>query len=388
MLVRFMSNSKSSKMKYVEWYAKYIWPLHRRFVGRYLSQRCSQCIVSEKYVSLDHGVCPMCASRDDKDQCNAASDVKGGGTEHLSEEFHNLMCEAQGRGRQQYDVLVLLSGGKDSAFLLYHLRECYPGLRILAYTVDNGFFSEVARRNVEHIVKKMQVDHIVYRPSLSLFRKGFHYAINHLGSHGCSEVVDRLDGDLLHDLARHMAAQKEIPFLLSGVSWAQVEQIFQVEHYEMPRDRELSERTHTGPICIADVFDVEERKNWWQPNAYGSDQVARFLFPFYAWRYDEEYIKQFVMEHGLINKNDISPLVTNNDLIPVMGLIDIAKIGYSSFEIEFAQMVREGRADRRLWLNIFEINEYAGKTGWMLGPEVKETLKRLQIDSVEMGLPI
>ena len=383
-----MKDGNTSRVKYVEWYARHFWPIHRKFVGRYLSKRCSKCIVSEKYVALSDGVCPVCAELKPKVESSGLKDSATQALKGLADEFHELMRSAQGLGNKQYDVLLLLSGGKDSAFLLHRLREDYPKLRILAYTVDNGFFSPVAMNNIKFLVEKEQVDHLVYRPSLSLFRKGFRYAINNLGSNGCSEVVDRLDGDLLHDLARHEAAQREIPYLLSGVSWAQVEQIFNVKHYEMPRERELSERTHTGPICIADAFDEDEQKNWWQPGVYDKKNVARFLFPFYAWRYDEEYIKNKVIEYGLLNKRNISPLVTNNALIPVMGLIDIAKIGYSSFELEFASMIREGKADRRLWLSIFEINEYAGKTGWMLGPEVKETLKRLDIDPSEIGLPI
>lgn len=82
------------------------------------------------------------------------------------------------------------------------------------------------------------------------------------------------------------------------------------------------------------------------------------------------------------------PLVTNNATIPVMGIADINKIGYSSFEPEFAQMIREGKADRQLWLNIFEMNEYVGKTGWLLGKDVKETLAVLEINPTQIGLPV
>lgn len=62
---------------------------------------------------------------------------------------------ADGRGRE-YDCIIGLSGGVDSAYLAWRLRD--SGLRMLAVHVDGGWNSEVAVGNIERIVKSLKID--------------------------------------------------------------------------------------------------------------------------------------------------------------------------------------------------------------------------------------
>ncbi|HEX3048884.1 MAG TPA: hypothetical protein VHY08_29325, partial [Bacillota bacterium] len=62
-----------------------------------------------------------------------------------------------------YDVMVPLTGGKDSVFALYCMTRMVPGLRVLAFTWDHGFNEEQAWQNIHQAVKKTGVDHLVYR---------------------------------------------------------------------------------------------------------------------------------------------------------------------------------------------------------------------------------
>jgi N-acetyl sugar amidotransferase len=66
------------------------------------------------------------------------------------------MLREQGRGKA-YDAMVGLSGGIDSAYLAHLLsRDC--GLRLLAVHVDGGWNSEAAVRNIESIVRGLNID--------------------------------------------------------------------------------------------------------------------------------------------------------------------------------------------------------------------------------------
>ena len=56
-----------------------------------------------------------------------------------------------------YDSIVLLSGGKDSTYMLYQLVREF-GLRPLAFTMDNGFISPEAIQNVEKACNDLGVD--------------------------------------------------------------------------------------------------------------------------------------------------------------------------------------------------------------------------------------
>lgn len=62
----------------------------------------------------------------------------------------------EGRGRP-YDVMVGLSGGIDSAYLVHLIKTRYD-LRMLAVHVDGGWNSEAAVRNIELIVRKLDID--------------------------------------------------------------------------------------------------------------------------------------------------------------------------------------------------------------------------------------
>ena len=63
--------------------------------------------------------------------------------------------KADGRGKQ-YDCIVGISGGADSAYTLYSVKK--HGLRPLAVHMDNGWNSELAVNNIENLVRKLGVD--------------------------------------------------------------------------------------------------------------------------------------------------------------------------------------------------------------------------------------
>jgi len=63
---------------------------------------------------------------------------------------------AAGRGRP-YDAMIGLSGGIDSAYLA-HLAVRELGLRVLAVHVDGGWNSEAAVRNIESLVRRLDID--------------------------------------------------------------------------------------------------------------------------------------------------------------------------------------------------------------------------------------
>ena len=64
--------------------------------------------------------------------------------------------KAAGRGRR-YDAMIGLSGGIDSAYLA-HVAVRQLGLRVLAVHVDGGWNSEPAVRNIESLVRKLDLD--------------------------------------------------------------------------------------------------------------------------------------------------------------------------------------------------------------------------------------
>jgi N-acetyl sugar amidotransferase len=64
-----------------------------------------------------------------------------------------------GRGRE-YDCIIGVSGGVDSTYVAYLVHEL--GLRALAVHFDNGWDSELAVKNIEHVLKKLDIDLFTY----------------------------------------------------------------------------------------------------------------------------------------------------------------------------------------------------------------------------------
>ncbi len=366
-----------------EFYANHIWPLHRKFLSRYLSSRCQNCIISEKCSPLVNGLCEYCRLEISQ---NVTNHLSSADSDVLSLELELLLNSYQGQGFGNYDALVLFSGGKDSTFLVHQLQTKHPHLRLLACCVDSGFLSPIAISNLDYVWRRSNVDHLILRPNQELFRRVFRLALTNLDNRPCYEVIDRLDGDLVHDIARNLAASMQIPLLISGVSTEQVRRIFSINSFEMPQDRELTPRTHSAAFDLKTIFTSNEMQYWWNPNRYPKKSIPRVIFPMVAWGYEEQKVREIVRKNNLLPSKCDTPLVTNNRLIPLMGVIDIARKGYSSFEPEFAQMIRDGKSSRKLWRAMFELLEYSGKTGFLLKKQVDTTLSELGLSRQQLGI--
>jgi hypothetical protein len=63
------------------------------------------------------------------------------------------------RKNNKYQAILGISGGKDSSYALYLMREKY-GINVLTLTMASDYYSNKARENVEKIVKIFDTDHI------------------------------------------------------------------------------------------------------------------------------------------------------------------------------------------------------------------------------------
>lgn len=114
-------------------------------------QRCTRCTLPVTYpgLSLDEkGVCQ---------RCRVKHEVVPLGMETLDAELSHYRD-----GDRPYDALVGLSGGRDSTYALYY-AVVELKLRVLAFTIDNGFIPRQTWENVDRAVKILGVEHVVVK---------------------------------------------------------------------------------------------------------------------------------------------------------------------------------------------------------------------------------
>ncbi|MCK5116919.1 MAG: hypothetical protein KAR44_09990 [Candidatus Aegiribacteria sp.] len=99
-----------------------------------------------------------------------------------------MLGRYSGKGRSKYDCLVPFSGGKDSTYTLWLLKNKY-GMNPLAFNVDNGFAEEGAQQFIRECTGKLGVDLYTYSPSKEFIKRVYSHAMHRTGEFCTACVV-------------------------------------------------------------------------------------------------------------------------------------------------------------------------------------------------------
>lgn len=172
-------------------------------------RRCRRCVLPETCVNIDfdeEGICNFCHGHD-RYQAGLRDYGKLQGL--LASRIDRV------RGKQKYDCLVGLSGGKDSSYVAYRMTR-HHGLRALLVTYDNGFLTDYAKRNIAVMVERLGQDHVFLKPPPE-----YHQAIYRgcMKKFGVPCIGCTFPGMLM---CIKLAVEQEIPLLVHGRSPAQM----------------------------------------------------------------------------------------------------------------------------------------------------------------------
>lgn len=125
--------------------------------------QCKRCVMDKSATECffdAYGVCNFCHQ--------AQKALK-----EIEEEKHKLpeiisQIKKDGVGKK-YDVLIGLSGGVDSSFILHNAIKL--GFRPLCFSVDNGWQDDKAQENIMKLVEGLRVPYYRYTINLEKFRK-------------------------------------------------------------------------------------------------------------------------------------------------------------------------------------------------------------------------
>ncbi len=177
-----------------------------------LEPYCQQCWFpsSKPNFSLStDGICRACASAENRTQLSHET------WENRAHEFSELVRGAVKSEAPHYDVVVPVSGGKDS--ITQVVRANLHGARILAVSVDYGVKTNIGRRNLD-VVPSIgdRVSLQTYRPPLKVHRQMILKGLREYGD------PDLFSHTLLHAYPLHQALALQVPLVVLGENSADV----------------------------------------------------------------------------------------------------------------------------------------------------------------------
>ena len=306
-------------------------------------KRCTRCVLPETFPGITFdadGVCNYCR--------------RYRGDAHLEKQKARLRRKfddilAQVRGRGEYDCLMSWSGGKDSTYTLAVLKERF-GLRVLAFTFDNGFVSPRTFENMRVVSDNLGVDHIIVKPSFDLMRQVFVgsaqrrdlYTQKALerASNVCTSCMGFAKG-----IALRLALERDIPLMAYGWSPGQAPLSSAIFRGNPQMIRAMlqattgSLRSLVGEAAVAPYFPTEAQ-------LAGASHFPYNVSPLAFLDYDEVAEVERIRKMGWQRPDDTDPNSSNCLLNAFAIQSHIEQMGFHPYALELANLVREGYLDR------------------------------------------
>ena len=300
---------------------------------------CTSCVLSEKFpgISFDSdGVCNYCTGG------LVADDDKK--TEYLRE-FEKLLAEK--KGKSSYDLIMAYSGGKDSTYTMMLLAQKY-GLRILAWTLDNGFLSPQAMINITRMTDAAGATGMIVRPPFGIMKSAFKKAASE--DFYSPKTLDRASSicttciGVVKSMVLKTAIEMNIP--LAAYGWSpgqapissailQTSARMQVFTNRSVRDPLVSREPDIAQFFLSDE-DLKSDKERWPIN----------IHPLAFFDYNEEYIIEEIGRLGWQKPDDTDSNSTNCLLNALANHIHKKKFGFHPYAWEIAGIVRSGSMPR------------------------------------------
>lgn len=302
---------------------------------------CNNCTLNDNIFSVrinDEGLCNYCLQ----------SNNNNISIEEYIEKEKQLMEAFDKYRNRPYQVLLAYSGGKDSTFTLYKLREKF-NVSVLAVTFDNGFLTEQCRQNIHEATAHLDVDSITIKPSFAKLARIFDLAASkeiypkrslERASSICTACIGIVKSTVYKE-----AILRKIPFICFGWTPGQV-------HVKSPIMRLdyrmiLANQNQIQQPIVKYLGD--EYKNYFIDPEWIEAQkeyVPYLAYPLVLSNYNEDEILDTIKSIGWKKPQDTDMNSTNCLLNSYANAIHAKDYGYNPYSLEIANLVREGFLSR------------------------------------------
>jgi hypothetical protein len=270
------------------------------------------------------------------------------------------------RGQADHDCVVALSGGKDSAYLLYHLAVERKH-KVLAAHVITPFESRIAEENIQRLKEVIPFDLETVEPGKAFYARFYSALFQDPIREGYVKRICYTCAPMHLAQCMKLATERRIPLIFLGVSPHQPDNVF----FEWGRES-IEQRDWIPEIFKTDAYDDAFREIFWDPHRYPpGTRFPRIIAPLHVMDYDTEQIMNLLSEKKIIPKRRLSPVVTNCAINWPMVLLDTKLLGHNPYVREFSAVVREGHTPRAFWRTILFLVNLQIKLGLFKRGEIK-----------------
>ncbi len=295
-------------------------------------QVCTQCIYDERIPNINFdnsGVCNYCHEAERLEEEFPTGDT---GKAYLMKIAKKIKISGK---RKKYDVVLGVSGGCDSSYLLYFAKEKL-GLRPLAVHFDNTWDSKIAVENIYRVTKKLDIDlytHVVDNKEYNDIYKSFFKA-------SVPEIDTPADIGLVATLYQ-VASKMGIKYIMEGHSFRSEGVSPQGWFYMDARYiHGIQKQFGSYPIKTLPTLKLMKWLKWTMV-----DGIKR-IRPLWHLDYNKEETKQFLQKefdwqwYGGHHMENRSAYFANNYYLPNKFEIDLRYCELSAL-IRSGQMTRE-----------------------------------------------
>jgi amino acid adenylation domain-containing protein len=297
---------------------------------------CARCGLASNYPGVTYdaaGVCTLCREYD--------------GYRDKAQQYFKEMAELRAIAERlkasatgAYDCVALLSGGKDSTYMLYHLVAM--GLRVLTFTLDNGYISDGAKANIRRVTAALGVDHVWGETPFmkDIFVDSLRRYAN--VCNGCFKTI--------YTMAINLAREKGVRAIVTGLSRGQffetrlTGELFADTNFDVQTIDESIARArrayHRRDDLISRSLDVDVFR---AEQALDQIEFVDF-FRYCDVELDELY--RFLGEHGLWERPSDTGRSTNCLINEVGIYIHKQKRGFHNYALPYSWDVRMGHKTR------------------------------------------
>jgi hypothetical protein len=299
---------------------------------------CSRCLLSDNIPSVrisSSGLCNYCAVSAKQQNVHGTMDNK----------FSELLDRYKDR---KYQVIMALSGGKDSSYTLKLISEKYKA-SILAVTFNNGFLSELSLQNIKAVTDYLGVDSLIVKYPTGKLLKAFKYVRD--GSIYPKVSLERASSIcnlcimLVKNMIYYEAIIRDIPIICFGWTPGQVETAKPILRLDCRTVSKVFENVRNS---IVGELGAEYEKYFLDPEFMkeNEEKMPWLYYPFVKNVYKEALIVEEIRRIGWRYPENTDGNSSNCLLNSYANQCHIDQFGYHPYAFEISNMVRAGYMNR------------------------------------------